>query len=160
MNPYDKAFSTRMAVTLISMYVLKDLNGTHRAFLYAMLPFLLAGLDGVDSEYMGDLNTSTRSFDYKIRDKTADVLSYYLSYKIFFPDDKVLLGLILFRAIGVFLFGSWKRIEFLVLFPDLIKEYLLYKAFYGENITAFPVIVPAKILYESWMHLTHNPMNS
>ena len=154
MNSYDKAFLVRLIVTLFFLIFYRN----HSLALddNIALPFILFELDGIDSSIPGN-DVNVKTFAYKIRDKLADAISYLFVYYIF-RLDKEFLYFTIYRLIGVLLFGKTRDVRWLIVCPDLMKEYMIYYAIYRGNMSAFPVVIPVKMLAEIWMHTIHDPM--
>jgi hypothetical protein len=148
MNIYDKAFLSRILATIIFLYLFSK----HSLNYNFLLPFFLNGLDGIDSS----IAPSTHTFAYKIYDKIADTLSYFL-VTVFFPVDKEYLYFLMYRVAGVLAFGMSRKLYWLVIFPDMMKEYLLYKSVFSD-MSAFPVFIPVKVAYELWHHFHQDTM--
>jgi hypothetical protein len=148
MTIYQTGFLTRAIITL---FLLKTQLVSFRLY----LPFLLTYLDGIDSNSPG---IDTHSFEYKLYDKLGDLVSYLFVSQLF-PVEKEFLYLLVFRTIGVLLFGMTRRLEWLVVFPDLMKEYLLYTYLYSDT-SAFPVLIPVKMVYEHWHHFIQDRMTT
>lgn len=148
MNPYDQGFVVRILVTLIFLLAIRKNTINFNAF----LPFALTALDGIDSTFVHNY----RSFSYKIRDKIADSLSY-LFVCMLFPVDQEFLWAVMYRVVGVLLFGVTRNVDWLIAAPDLAKEMLLYRSVYPD-LSAFPVIFVAKMMYEAYHHKVHDPL--
>ncbi len=157
MNEFDKAFIVRLIVTfMVLSFFRKYSMGINY---YLSLPILLSILDGIDSSILQteiELDV-VKTFAYKIRDKLADAISYLFVYYIF-RLDKEFLYFTIYRLIGVLLFGKTRDVRWLIVCPDLMKEYMIYYAIYRGNMSAFPVVIPVKMLGEIWMHTIHDPM--
>jgi|LauGreDrversion4_2_1035121.scaffolds.fasta_scaffold1149345_2 hypothetical protein len=157
MNVFDRAFLIRIAVSLIILlfYRKHSLEVDYNL----SIPFLIILLDSIDSHVI-PLETNvdlTLTFSYKIHDKIADALTYLFVYYIF-PVEKEFLYLVIYRLIGVILFGQTRDVRWLMVCPDLMKEYMLYHWVYRGDMSGFPVIIPVKLVYEIWMHTVHSPM--
>jgi hypothetical protein len=161
-NAINYSMLTRIILTIISLVLLfKQKNnifiGKH---LYLILPILLTLLDETDNihtyslKYRGKENGCTKTFDYQIKDKIIDVLSYFFSFSLF-GDSNVLL-LSIYRAIGVILFYFTRASYWLILFFDFVKEYMLYIYLFKDNCTYLPIAIIGKILFEYYFHTKHN----
>jgi hypothetical protein len=153
MNPYDKGFAVRILSTLIFLLAIRKNTLNFNLF----LPIALTALDGIDSYYSAVTPGWQNSFAYKIRDKIADSLSYFFVFMLF-PMEIEYLWLVMYRILGVLLFGVTRKVEWLIAAPDLAKEFLLYKAVYGENMSVFPAVVILKVLFELYHHTVYDPL--
>jgi hypothetical protein len=122
-----------------------------------MLPIALFLLDYCDGFWFKiEKNTAcVKTFDYQSHDKVIDLVSYVLLF-IFFQLDYKLLFFACYRMIGVFLFIFTRDSIWLVLFFDLIKEYLLYLFIFGNNYLYFPIMIILKIIFEFYIHKMYN----
>jgi hypothetical protein len=148
MNPYDQGFVVRILVTLIFLLAISKYTLNFNL----VLPIALTALDGIDSAFVSNYS----SFSYKIRDKIADSLSYLFVYMLF-PVDKEFLWAVMYRVVGVLLFGVTRNVNWLIAAPDLAKEMLLYRSVYPD-LSGFPVIIVAKMLFEAYHHKVHDPL--
>ena len=154
MNYYDQAFLCRIAATLIFFLCIQRLPFR----VYLILPFFLTALDGIDSTISIKAGPQAlHTFSYKIRDKMADAISYLFAFVIF-RIDKEFLYYLMFRVVGIILFGMTRDVKWLVIFPDLLKEYLLYHEVYNGEMSGFPVLIPVKMVFEQYRHYTADPM--
>jgi hypothetical protein len=153
----------RYIVTVISFYYLSihmD-NKIISKYIYLILPILLTALDEVDNiftvfhKYKGKYNGCTKLFYYQYTDKICDSISYLLLF-LFFKLDSILLLFIVYRIIGVILFTFTKNSNWLILFFDFAKEYLLYLFLFGNNYLYLPLFILVKIIFECYYHTIHN----
>lgn len=154
MNSYDKAFVTRIAATVMYMSFAKSFNGLN----YLLLPFFFTYLNTIKYDISTtDGPYATRSFAYKARDQLADVICYMLSFTLF-PRDTGYIYCVFFRLIGVLLFGMTRDDKWLILFPDVAGEYLMYHFIYKGEMSGFPILIPIKMIYERWLVVNNKPI--
>ena len=139
-------FYLRLIITLIILSLLKliikkqGFNSSCKVNLNLILPLILFLLDGVDEIppliNLGYKNKkrACKTFRYQSLDKINDLLSYILTC-IIFRLDKYFIFFIMIRTIGVSLFLKYRKVRYLILFPDFMKEYLLYRYFFCSNDT-------------------------
>ena len=150
MNEFDQGFITRILVTLIFLLSIpKNVN--------LFLPLSLIILDGIDSYYVRNVKNNYRTFAYKIRDKIADSISYLFVFMLF-PVGIEFLWVIMYRILGVILFGLTRQYQWLVIAPDLAKELLAYKVIYKQDLSVFPFVVGLKVVYEIHHHTIVDPL--
>jgi hypothetical protein len=99
---------------------------------------------------------------YTLVDKCLDLYQYLfaivLLHSIFSVQTfYVLLLLIFYRVIGVVQYYKDRNSENFIYFPDLIKEYIVLVALFGDNIPlpALLLTLFGKIGYEYLMHKSH-----
>ena len=154
MNSYDKAFLTRIAATLVYMSLAKRFNGLN----YLLLPFFFTYLNTIKYDIsVIDGPYATRTFSYKIRDRLADVISYMITFTLF-PRDTFYLYCVTLRLIGVLLFGMTRDDRWLIVFPDVAGEYLMYHFIYNGDMSGFPIVFPVKMVYERWSVTNNQPI--
>ena len=126
-----------------------------------IMPILLTILDCQDSIFFGGKvipklkeRSLFSSFEYQLWDKTIDLFSY-LMLPFFSPKDVPFLTIfIVYRLIGVILFALTRNSEYLIIFFDFVKEYLLYGYIFGPTVRYLPVFIVLKIvLVEFKKHL-------
>jgi len=155
-------FFIRIFSTIIIIYLI--LNYVPKKYFYLCLPIALFILDCSDnvlsriySFYQGSYikNICCSNFIYQILDKINDIISYFLVYKYFHLDNYFLFFLI-WRTIGVVLFGLTRNSVSLIIMFDFMKEYLLYKFFFGNNYTYLPLVIIGKMTGELYWHTFKN----
>ena len=97
----------------------------------------------------------SKTFYYQITDKINDSISYLASWYVFGLDN-LYLYFALFRCIGIILFGLSRNAIYLILFPDLNKEYLVYLFLFGYNYSYIWMLVIGKMAYEYYHHTITN----
>jgi len=158
----NNGIKIRMIVTIILFYVLSknQNNKVINKYIYLILPLFLTILDGFDSKYLDyTYRYCTKLFYYQCKDKIFDLISYLLLFIFFKKLDYILLLIILYRAIGVFLFYITKDSKWLILFFDFVKEYLVYMYIFGNNYKYIGLFILCKVLYEYHHHNIRNPNN-
>lgn len=97
-----------------------------------------------------------KEFKYQILDKTIDLLSYCLLY-LYLGLNPIYLALIIIRFAGIALFYATLDSSWLIAFPDLFKEVLLYEWFVSKpNYINLSAITIFKIIFE---YIWHNYTN-
>lgn len=156
----------RTVATIISIYVLKDVYNKNDNSILLILPILLAALDSLDTsllfpimvQKMQPTNCTRKFMPYQIADKIIDILSYILVYVYFYDDlrDSILEFFIIYRLFGVILFIMTYNKYFLVGFFDMVKEYMLYKYFFGAHQQYLIIVVILKVCFEYVLHMKIN----
>lgn len=157
----------RCILTVFLFYFIK-LSDSDNSY-YKLFPLLsLVFLDLSDSFLI-----STRQIDfpknkkcthkryYQLCDKILDIATYILFYLLFIKDNPQINGknrpiifTIIIRIFGVLLFGVSRNTEWLIVFFDFFKEYLLYSYFF-ESDKYVPVLVFLKVCFEYYFHKIH-----
>ena len=154
----DNGLYLRYVITLLLLYTLsQNLNNKIiKQNLYLILAVTLTILDLVDT-FFTKLNSKkcTKTLHYQLHDKICDSVSYFLLL-LLFKFDGLLLFLILYRITGVLLFYFTEDSNYIILFFDFIKEYLLYLFIFGNNYTYIPILMVCKIGFEYYFHKVHN----
>lgn len=142
----------RLVVTVITFNTLYIYSNLHilTKNIYLILPIILLVLDKLDN-----ILICTKTFYYQLNDKIVDLLSYLLVFTLI-PINNILLLLIIYRLIGVILFGITGLSIYLVIFFDFIKEYLLYIYLFKNNNSYIYLFIVGKILIE---YIHHNYLN-
>ena len=136
------------------------LKGT-QYYLFVLVLFLIL-TDSVDSAFMKESHKCRccATFTYQLADKINDVIAYMLTLRLlvgYFPASlEILTCLVMYRLIGVILFGLTRKSVWLIIFFDFVKEFVLYSAIMGSNCKyIFPFII-AKICFEYYHHTKVN----
>ena len=150
----------RSIVTIILFYLLANYSKKSAfivEYLYFILPIILTILDEVDNVWTIQYkqNICTKTFNYQIKDKIFDSLSYLVLY-LFFDLDNILLAFILYRIIGIYLFYITRKSFWLILFFDFAKEYLLYLFIFNTDYYYISIFILCKIAFEYYFHTKHN----
>ena len=97
-----------------------------------------------------------KSYRYQSVDKSVDLLTYGIIY-VYLGLSPLYLYLILIRLIGISLFYLTLNSTWLILFPDLFKEILLFDWYVAKiNTTNFSIIFAAKMIFEYIWHTYNN----
>ncbi len=144
------SFLTRfILITLLYYLNINDL-------LKVILIILTDNIDCVLFKYFN--NKNCKNFSYQISDKILDLYSYFLIYK-FLNLNTIYLYIILYRLIGVLLFSLSAQSIYLVVFPDIFKEVLLYNYIFGELNYGIIIVIILKIMFEYYWHSVKNPIS-
>ena len=148
----------RYVVTILVLYILSRSanNKLINKNIYLILAVTLTILDSVDTFFM-KLNGKkcTKTLHYQLNDKICDSVSYLLLL-LLFKFDGLLLFLILYRITGVLLLYLTGDSNYIILFFDFIKEYLVYLFIFGNNYTYIPILMVCKIGFEYYYHKVYN----
>jgi hypothetical protein len=144
-------FLLRIIITILSIFII-PIN----KYLLIILPILFICLDKIDNILTSNKYTKTEY--YHIVDKIIDILSYMYVYIIFnkYLHDNILEFSIFYRFIGVILFAITKEKKHLIIFFDFIKEYMLYKFIFNNNIYVLLLCIILKIIFEYIFHIHWN----
>ena len=100
-----------------------------------------------------------KSYMYQSIDKAVDLLTYGIIY-VYLGLSHLYLYLILIRLVGISLFFLTLNSRWLILFPDLFKEVLLFDWYVAKiNTTNFSIIFLFKMIFEYVWHTYHNHNN-
>lgn len=154
-------FIIRIILSIITFYLLKQYYSENK-YLYLIIPFLLIILDLTDNItqfifsklYNFSKDICTHTFLYQSLDKIVDLLSYICIWYLFDKTQSMFI-LIIVRLIGILFFHQYKKSFSLMIFPDLIKEFMVYKYFNNTN-NNFIYIVILKIIFEIYYHSYKN----
>ena len=156
----DRGIQIRYATTLITILLLSVYKPSLSKYILYIVPLLLLLLDSVDAvttinyKFNGKYNGCKELHKYQIADKICDVISYILI--LFIIDDPILVYLVIYRMLGVIIFGITKNGKSLIIFFDFVKEYLIYKAIFGDTYTYIYPLIIGKICFEYYFHTIHN----
>jgi hypothetical protein len=152
----------RIVLTIITKILLYKYHYIFGRYLFLIVPLLLTLLDMADNRNIFiDIFTKdiTNTFLYQKYDKIVDLASYILVlFTIPLTNTQycLLLGFILYRAIGVLLYIYTKSNIYLVLFFDIIKELFVYIFLFGNNLMYLPLFIIGKIIIEYILHFHIN----
>lgn len=154
----------RVVVTFIAFYFIKKWIGTNSKYLFIILPIALSILDSVDSipnlikSQISGSSTKIchQLFAYQSTDKVNDLISYVLAW-YWFDLDPLFLVFCGLRAFGLLGFLTMKKSYPLMIFPDLMKEYLLYRFLIPKGFSWLPAVIVTKICFEIYFHTRVNP---
>lgn len=135
--------------TVFTYYFLKN---SQNNLLYT--PLLLTGLDLFDNVLLKD-KKCTKTFNYQMKDKAVDVISYIMLL-YFYDFDKYLKYFVIYRLIGVTMYILTRNSDWLIIFFDFVKEYMIYRYIFGENNNYLLVSMIGKILFEIFYHKNIN----
>lgn len=97
-----------------------------------------------------------KSYKYQSIDKAIDLFTYFILY-IYLGLSPIYLYIIIIRLVGIIMFYKTINSRWLVIFPDVFKEMLLYDWFVAKlNITNFSIIYISKTIFE---YIWHNYIN-
>jgi hypothetical protein len=147
-----RGFYLRIIITIIIFIILVKYYSKNK-YLLIILAILLTLLDFLDNVFTRNNKICNYIFYYQISDKINDLLSYLLVY-LFFPLNNIFLILLIYRAMGVLLFIINRNYIWLIVAPDLFKEYLIYVYIFKSNNTYLPILILFKCLFE-WNKHSH-----
>lgn len=155
----DNGIYLRYVITILSLYILSrnTNNKLIKKNLYLIIAVILIILDCIDSINIkyNSKNCTTKTFEYQLRDKICDSFSYLLLL-LLLKFDGMLLFLILYRITGVLLLYLTGDSNYIILFFDFIKEYLVYLFIFGNNYSYMPILMICKICFEYYFHKVIN----
>ena len=146
----------RIISTIITFFILIKYLSNNQ-YLFIILAIALTILDEFDNLFLITYknNICSKSFYYQINDKMVDLFSYWLVF-LFFCSNTFFLVFLIYRTIGVLLFAFTKNSIWLIIMPDILKEYLVYMFLYGSNNKYLPILILGKVLFEYYYHTFHN----
>ena len=146
----------RIISTIITFFILIKYLSNNQ-YLFIILAIALTILDEFDNLFLITYknNICSKSFYYQINDKIVDLFSYWLVF-LFFCLNTIFLVFLIYRTICVLLFAFTKNSTWLIIMPDVLKEYLVYIFLYGSNNTYLPILILGKVLFEYYYHTFHN----
>ncbi len=98
-----------------------------------------------------------KSYKYQSIDKAVDLFTYFILY-VSLGLSPIYLYIIIIRLIGITMFYKTLNSYWLIIFPDVFKEMLLYDWFISKiNVVNFNIIFISKIIFE---YVWHNYMNN
>jgi len=104
-------------------------------------------------------NHHCKQFSYQITDKVIDLLSYTLVC-LLLPANPLYITMILYRIIGVSMFYKTRNSHWLIYFPDLFKEVIVYEMLVGPVTSHILLIIIAhKVIFEYIWHTYINHEN-
>jgi hypothetical protein len=135
--------------TFLTYYLLKTTEYNN-----LFTPILLTGLDLADNVLIPN-KSCTKTYDYQTKDKIVDVISY-LMLLYFYETDEYLKLFVIYRLIGIILYVLTRNSDWLIVFVDVVKEYMIYKYIFGKNNNYLPILVFGKVLFEIYFHKIKN----
>jgi hypothetical protein len=97
----------------------------------------------------------TKTFNYQIKDKIVDVISYLMLIN-FYEFDEYLKYFVMYRLIGVIMYTITRNSDWLIIFFDFVKEYMIYRYIFGGKNYYLPILMIGKILFEIFYHKNIN----
>ena len=151
----------RVVLTFVTFIIISKLF-ISKHLLFIILPIVLTLLDSSDNIYTHyrrfkgykDIKSNC-TFEYQSIDKVNDLLSYVLVWKWFGLDTLFLIFCVV-RAIGVIAFILTKKSFPLMIFPDVLKEYLVYRYFFPTGFDWIYLVIIGKIAFEIYFHTIKN----
>lgn len=147
----NNAINGGMMIRLISTYLILKENGEKNLL---FLPLILTGLDVLDNVLMTD-KSCTKTYNYQIKDKLVDVISYILLL-FFYEFDEYIKYFIYYRLVGVLLYITTQNSAWLIIFFDFVKEYMIYRYVFGDNNRYLGISIIGKIIFEIYLHKYKN----
>ena len=155
----------RLLVTIVACIACHHLFQGTQYYLFLLVVFLVL-TDSIDSVFLKESYKCRccATFTYQLADKVNDVLAYILTLLLLvehFPASiEILACLVMYRIIGVILFGLTRKSVWLIVFFDFVKEFVLYSAIMGSNYMYVYPFVLAKIGFEYYHHTKVNKTTS
>lgn len=156
----------RILITICLFYLISRSGSMLMSkYLFLILPVGLVLLDLIDNipSFLHWWNQGynkdkcTHLFAYQSTDKVIDLLSYLLAiYWFGLHSDPLFLVFCGLRACGVLGFLLTSKSYPLMIFPDLIKEYMIYRYFIPQGGAWLPAVIIAKICFEIYFHTVRN----
>lgn len=155
----------RGILTFGTFWIISKFISLRSSSIFIVLPIALTLLDYSDnipnliySWYHTGVykDTCTPFFEYQSADKVNDWASYLLAW-YWFGLDPVFLAFCLIRGLGVIGFIQMKKSYPLMIFPDVLKEYLVYRYFIPSGFNWLPAVIIAKLGFEFYFHTKINP---
>ncbi len=108
--------------------------------------------------YKSPCDKICKTYTYQSIDKFIDLMTYIAIY-FYTGLQPLFMYIILFRMIGINLFYMTYNSDWLVVFPDLFKEVLIYSWVYNLTPVKFAYIFVIKTIFEYIWHKYHNSEN-
>ena len=148
------SFIVRLITMLVIYYL--PINNTIKIILIFCTDFLDCWTTKLIGQFKYRIqffeNQWCKEFSYQMADKIVDLLSYLLVIQLL-PYNPLLIGIVIYRLIGVGLFYKTRDSSWLILFPDLFKEVVIYNLLFGSmTANMFLLIVVGKIVFEIIWH--------
>jgi hypothetical protein len=148
------SFIVRLLVMLVIYYL--PIENTIKIILLFCADFLDCWTTKLIGQFKYNIpffdNHWCKEFSYQMTDKLLDIFSYMLVIHLL-PDSSLLLGLIIYRLLGIGLFYKTRDSGWLILFPDLFKEVVIYNLLFGSmTANIFLLIIVGKIVFEIIWH--------
>jgi hypothetical protein len=142
----------RIVTTLLLFSIVKYLKFDSKK-LFIIIPILLFLFDEIDSEYLKLKNTKkcVSTLFYQKYDKIIDLLSYIFVLYLFGLDN-IFSVFCIFRAFGTILFLLSGKSYFLMMTPDLMKEYLIYRYYFPTENKYLIYLIIYKFIFEVFWH--------
>jgi len=163
-----KYASFRLLITIILFILFYYYFPKNNKYFLLLLVLLLAIFDLFDNIFLLSNYDYTCSccatYNYQIIDKINDLISYLIVLLLLYANSlhfssfnyNILKYFIIYRFIGVILFGLTKVSIWLIIFFDFIKEYILYYHFFGNNFQYIYFFILAKLFFEYFFHTKLN----
>jgi len=159
-----KGFLLRIIMTVLFLPFIKIQNSV------IIIPIVLIILDSLDnvfikyeliktnnSLYKGTNCNRIKNY-HKLYDKVIDILSYILFYVVFYDilKDELLEFFIFYRLVGVIIYMITKNQNYIIIYFDFFKEYIVCKYLGIQNIYLLFILMICKVIYE---YILHNIIN-
>jgi hypothetical protein len=154
-----KGHLLRVILTILALPFIKNQKSI------IIIPIVLIILDSLDNVFIkyeliktNNLHNGTNcnriNKYYKIYDKIIDILSYILYYVVFYDilNDELLEFFIFYRLIGIIIYTITKNENYIIIYFDFFKEYIVCKYLGIQNIYLLVLFMVCKVIYEYILH--------
>jgi len=144
-------FIIRILLSLIIIFLEIDIK------LKVILLFLFDAIDCASSKIIGwflsrdDYISYCKDYSYQLTDKIIDLWSYYLIFILLKLETLFFIPLLI-RTFGVILISIKKESKYLVYFPDIFRELVLFHMFIPLNFFSTTIIIIMKTIFEYYWH--------
>ena len=144
-------FIIRILLSLIVVFLSINVK------LKVILLLLLDALDCATSKIIGwflsedDYISYCKEYSYQATDKIVDLWSYYLIFILLRLESPFFIPLFI-RTVGVLLMTITKESKYLVYFPDIFRELVVFNMFIPLNFITIITIIVLKTTFEFYWH--------
>lgn len=144
-------FIIRILLSLIIVFLPINIK------LKVILLFLFDAIDCASSKIIGwflsrdDYISYCKDYSYQTTDKIIDLWSYYLIFILLKLEAPFFIPLLI-RTCGVILMSIKKESKYLVYFPDIFRELVLFHMFIPLNYLSTTIIIIMKTVFEYYWH--------
>ena len=144
-------FIIRILLSLIVVFLSINVK------LKVILLLLLDEIDCASSKIIGwflsrdDYISYCKEYSYQASDKIIDLWSYYIIFILLKLEAPFLIPLLI-RTLGVLLMISTRESKYLVYFPDIFRELVVFSLFIPLNFISIITIIVLKTSFEFYWH--------